>query len=142
MNSQDLIISTIQNRIDEIIGKYDINFLILFGSVVDDKRDAHFDSDIDIAVSLSKYEPGDYTTNPLVQLSMFFDELLDTDTVQVILWEDLPLHLKFDVYKTGMEIFVKDRNNFRAEMEITMKLFWDYDIWHKNYIKQALENLG
>lgn len=140
MNSQDQIITAIQNRIDEINGKYGINFLILFGSVVDDKRKTHFDSDIDLVVSLSEYKPGDYTTNPLVQLSIFFDEILETDNVQVVLWEDLPLHVKFDVYKTGMEIFVKDRNNFRAEMEITMKLFWDHDIWHKNYIKQALEN--
>ena len=142
MISCEQVVSSIRNRIDDIKTDYDINFLILFGSVIDKNRNMHFDSDIDIVVSLPNYKPTDYTTNPLIALSSYFDTILNRNNVNVIRWEDLSQHLKFEIFKKGVEIFVKNREEFRKEMELTMKLFWDHDIWYKDLVKQTLVNSG
>ncbi len=92
--------------IETIKAHPDVVAIYLFGSYA--KGDQHPMSDVDIAVILDKPTPE--TEADIGSLA--------SPEIDIVLFHRLPLHIKFEVFKHGRELFVRDEEKL-AEIK-----FW------------------
>lgn len=134
---KDQIIKIIEDNLSTIISDYDPNFIILYGSVATET--AKWWSDIDIVADIPPDVIDQNDRDVRVALSVYLDALLDTDKVHVSTWDKLPPHVKFDIIKSGIPIFIKDKEKYRDMIEYTLKVYWDHRIWYDRFLDEALE---
>lgn len=68
------------------------------------------------------------------------------DFVDVVLFDDLPIWIRFNVFRDGKPIFIKDEDKIRRIKLITLKWYLDYGKYFEaklyEKVRKAFENLG
>lgn len=115
---KEIEIKTNVENISKIIKKIadieEIKAVYLFGSATTGKM--HLNSDIDICIFLDK-ENDDAETK-----AMYFS----SDNLDISLFDNLPLAIKFRVFREGKPIVIKDSAFIRMKMQETIRQYLDF----------------
>lgn len=129
------------NRLADFFSKQEhVRLAYLFGSVA--KGKAGKLSDIDIAVlldeSLNKKQRFD------LQLELISDisELLKTDNIDLVVINEAPLSLKFEIIKANYPLFVRDRMEKIDFEQMVMSRYLDRRYYEKRASSEFLEKVA
>ncbi|MHA2365692.1 MAG: type VII toxin-antitoxin system MntA family adenylyltransferase antitoxin [Candidatus Hodarchaeales archaeon] len=123
---------------ENIITKYKISFIILFGSVIR-KEDSQL-SDIDFAIFFNpETTPKHRFKVRNILIEEFSHLILQEKNVQIISLNDAPLSLSFRVLDEGELIYCKNMLSFMNYREQIWKFYFDFQYIEKIYVK---DNLG
>lgn len=130
------IVETIQG-FEEKLDEFSLSFFILFGSVA--REENSWWSDIDFVVHPIHKQNDKYQY--LLGLIGVLEDLLETDKIQVNLWDDLPPHIKFRVLRDGINIIINDKREFQRIREKSLIEYWDHNIWYEKMLDMSLKNM-
>ncbi len=119
--------SRISKIMESIKSHPDVIAIYLFGSHA--KGEANPISDVDIAVILE---------NPTPESEADIGSL-STPEIDIVLFHRLPLHIKFEVFKHGRELFVRDEEKLA---EIKFRVMREYLDTSPMYRRISSEVLG
>jgi len=113
------LFKVVENMLEELKAHPRVIGVYLFGSYT--KGDTKPLSDIDIAVILKDPDP-----KIEADIGSMYSEKID-----LVLFHKLPLHIKFEVFKDGKEIFVKDED-YLLELKLAVlkeyhEMRWIYE---------------
>lgn len=115
----------LKNLVDEIKGNRKVVAIILFGSYA--KKKATPVSDIDVCIVGRKMKEREKAKI----------EALGNEKVRIVFFDELPLPIKFRVFKEGKFLYLKDEvfiNSLKAE---TMSCFLDFKPILERYFKRV-----
>lgn len=122
-------------NIENAIQKFDVDLIIIFGSVA--KGTANSYSDIDIAV-LTKNLNSDTITRTRYGLIDFFEALFKQGC-DVIILNEAPPELKYQVVKYGKVLFEKDKA-FNSFFSKTLSEYFDFKYFIDKYYTKVKES--
>ncbi|MGQ4915739.1 MAG: type VII toxin-antitoxin system MntA family adenylyltransferase antitoxin [Candidatus Asgardarchaeia archaeon] len=116
----------------ETAEKYNqVIFAILFGSIATDEQSPI--SDIDIAVYVDETKVDDLFKFQLKLLGAFND-CFKTDEIDLVILNEAPPALKYEIIKKGILVFCRNENVYDEFYLRAMKEYFDfYPILKKNY---------
>ena len=119
-------------KIKETAEKYNqVTFAILFGSIATDEQSPI--SDIDIAVYVDETKVDDLFKFQLKLLGAFND-CFKTDEIDLVILNEAPPALKYEIIKKGILVFCRNENVYDEFYLRAMKEYFDfYPILKKNY---------
>ena len=113
--------------IESIKNHPDVIAIYLFGSYAKGEQSPM--SDVDIAVILG---------NPNPENEAEVGSLISPE-IDVVLFHRLPLHIKFEIFRYGKELFVRDEGKL---VEIKLKVMREYLDTYRMYKRISSEVLG
>lgn len=131
------VINILKNNLNDLLEKYDIKLIYIFGSYAKGKNDKN--SDLDIAVLLEK------GYNPLDKLSLIgdFTDIFKRDDIDLVILNDANPVLEHQVIKYGKLAYLKDED-VKVFYEVrVLKEYMDMEYFRNTqmeYIKQWAEN--
>lgn len=126
-NSPATIIPTIAPVVEELQAKDAVLGLILFGSVA--RGSARPFSDVDLCIVTEKKIPDAVR----MELLSYGSEKID-----VSIFADLPLPIRFRVVKEGKILFFKDRLTLHRIQTATVREYLDYEPFLKRHCLHAI----
>ncbi|MBD3192626.1 MAG: hypothetical protein GF308_18440 [Candidatus Heimdallarchaeota archaeon] len=116
---------------EQLVEKYPISFVILFGSYA--KGKVNNLSDIDLGVFLNRDSKIAYFDS-LLTLKTLFEEQLKTEQIDLVIINNAPPVLKFEIVAKGILIYCKDRNEFDNQYLQACSEYFDFKfILNRNY---------
>lgn len=114
-----------------------VDFAYLGGSWV--RQNNSWWSDIDLFISFPSYLHLDSKAQLtyLANLSVRFSELTDLDEIEILVLENLPLHVQFDVIHDGILLFERISGLKANFVEKLLPRYYDHIIWYKNLLKES-----
>ena len=134
------ILVKIPTAVAKISGDVDVIALYAFGSSVESKLKPL--SDLDFAVLLSESLNRKERFIKSIDLVGIFNEVLKTDEIDLLVLNDNPLRLAYNVIKTGRLILCRDRDRLLNFIEKTIKVYLDFKLVRDNFDKVFLEGIG
>lgn len=131
------VVNILKNNLNDLIEKYDIKLIYIFGSYAKGKNDKN--SDLDIAVLLEK------GYNPLDKLSLIgdFTDIFKRNDIDLVILNDANPVLEHQVIKYGKLAYLKDED-VKVFYEVrVLKEYMDMEYFRNTqmeYIKQWAEN--
>jgi predicted nucleotidyltransferase len=129
------------NKLVDFLSKQEhVRLAYLFGSVA--KGEAGKLSDVDIAVlldeSLNKKQRFD------LQLELISDisELLKTDKIDLVVINEAPLSLKFEIIKANYPLFIRDRTEKIDFEQMVMSRYLDRRYYEKRASSEFLKKVS
>lgn len=117
---------SLSNIIETIKAHPDVVAIYLFGSYA--KGDQHPMSDVDIAVILDKFTP---------ESEADIGSLISQE-IDVVLFHRLPLQIKFEVFKHGKELFVRDEERLAEIKFQVMREYLDTSPMYRRITSEVL----
>ncbi len=114
-------------EIDRLIQDYGITLIMIFGSVA--KETSNANSDIDIAVLLNE-QNDEFHLKIRFRLIDFFEKIFKKNC-DVILLNEAPPQLKYQIFKYGRLLLEKD-NSYNKVFTQTLKEYFDF-IYFANF---------
>ncbi len=129
-----------QRRLNEIFNQFSIRFAVLYGSVA--RGNNNWQSDIDIAVSWPQFLTfsAQEQYKKLGQLNLKSEIAIGQPNVEIRVLEQLNPSIQFRVFRDGFLIFEQQKGIHKLVLESLLLQYYDYAIWEKNYLKQALKS--
>ncbi|MGC9516176.1 MAG: type VII toxin-antitoxin system MntA family adenylyltransferase antitoxin [Methanomicrobiales archaeon] len=133
-----------EEEVKDFLKKEDyIQLAYLFGSVAQEKAGEL--SDVDIAVYLDKSLNKNERINLKFKLISQLEEILKTDRLDLVVMNEVPISLNFEVIKANHPLFIRDQDH-KVEVEhYIMSRYLDrqyYDQrWSENQLKKTAEGL-
>lgn len=122
------------NLDSNIFKELDLNFSYLGGSLA--KGRFNWWSDIDIFIC--KKNLSDLSSKEkyriLLKLNSKLSSELNFDNIQIIFFNNLPLHIQFNVIKDGILLFESEKTDRLRYIENILNKYYDHIIWYNNMI--------
>ena len=118
----------------------DVSFAYVFGSVAKDTSNSN--SDVDVAVDLKEMLNSGQRFQRRLELISELGGLLKTPKIDLIILNDSPLLLAFNIIVDGKLVFCRDklkRIHFEAK---TMSMFFDQQYYFKRHAQMAIERIA
>lgn len=129
-NKKELI-AKLRDISEQLVEKYPISFVILFGSYAKDKVSSL--SDIDLGIFLKRDAKIDYF-DALLKLKAIFEEQLKTEQIDLVIINNAPPVLKFEIVAKGILVYCIDRNEFDNQYLQACSEYFDFKfILNRNY---------
>ncbi|MHA1911593.1 MAG: type VII toxin-antitoxin system MntA family adenylyltransferase antitoxin [Candidatus Kariarchaeaceae archaeon] len=137
---RELDIDQFSVLIKPILEKKKIRFGYLFGSFAHGK--AFWWSDVDIALSWPEYleYTGKEKLAALRELIQAIDEILPSIELDLVIFEQQNVSLKFRIIREGKLIFNNDPEYRFNQIEKVMKEYYDYSIWWERSVLPNLKS--
>lgn len=116
----------LKKLIDDLKRKEEVSGVYLFGSYANNSEKPL--SDIDIAVILKDINP---------EIEADIGSMYSSD-IDLVLFHRLPLHIKFEVFKNGKELFIKDENYILNLKLSVLREYLDTVHMYENIKKEIL----
>ncbi|UCD16043.1 MAG: nucleotidyltransferase domain-containing protein [Candidatus Omnitrophota bacterium] len=131
----------IKNKISKYFSsRDDIKFAYLFGSQSKNKTGRL--SDIDIAVYLDEHFDGNERFDIRLKLIGQIGSLLKTDKIDLIILNDSPLLLSFNIVHDGIIIYSSDESK-RIQFEVRiMSLYFDQQYYYKRHAQMTIDRIA
>jgi len=114
-----------------------VQFALLFGSYA---RGDYFPfSDVDVAVYLKEYKPNDLRYEAKLEQKLMSH--LKTDNVDLVIPNEAPPALKYEIVTEGELLFTRNFDDFCFYYSYVLREFFDYRYHLKKFFKNAIENL-
>lgn len=131
------VVNILKNNLNDLLEKYDIKLIYIFGSYAKGKNDKN--SDLDIAVLLEK------GYNPLDKLSLIgdFTDIFKRDDIDLVILNDANPVLEHQVIKYGKLAYMKDEDTKVFYEVRVLKEYMDMEYFRNTqmkYIRQWAEN--
>ena len=118
----------------------DVSFVYVFGSVAKDKT--YSNSDVDVAVDLKGTLNSQQRFQRRLELISELGGLLKTPKIDLVILNDSPPLLAFNIIVDGKLVFCRDklkRIHFEAK---TMSMFFDQQYYFKRHSQMAIERIA
>jgi predicted nucleotidyltransferase len=123
----------IKKKIKDILEKKtEISFAFIHGSFV---KEGHF-RDIDIAIFLDRIPES--LTDYELSLETELMSAVGTYQVDVRVLNRAPLSFKYNVIKNGAILLVKDDNKRTDFQEVVLSLYFDFEPYRNNYLRETI----
>lgn len=120
------VINTIKQATEKYLANKPVGFVVVFGSQVTGKADSQ--SDLDIAVGFpNKNLTDEEKLNIIDGYSLELSSALKMpfEKIDIKIFEELPLTLRFRIIQQGETIFVKDLLDYRTKAVRTVAMYHD-----------------
>jgi uncharacterized protein len=118
----------------------DVAAVILFGSVAQGKLKPL--SDLDLALLLSSRMAKDERMEKQLNLLALANSIFRTDEIDLIVLNDAPPRMAHNILKTGMVLFVRDKNSFSDFRERITRLYLDFKYFRDSFDREFLKGIG
>ncbi|MGQ4874862.1 MAG: hypothetical protein ACP6IY_12415 [Promethearchaeia archaeon] len=71
----------------------------------------------------------------LTRLHIDATDLTGFEEIQIVIMENLPLHIQFEVLSNGILLFEKNREKRLNFIEKVLVRYEDFMIWYRNFLK-------
>ena len=123
--------------IGPVLKKYNVNTVYLFGSRANGTH--YSNSDIDLGLLLGDF--GRTKTKLIIDIQMEIEGLLHPTPVVVIILQNAPLEMRFQIIKTGAIIYCRN-DDFRTDFEdVVMRDYLDFKPFLDMYQREVKEAL-
>jgi len=127
----------LKETIEPVIEKYNVNTVYFFGSRANGTH--YSNSDIDLGLLLG--DSGQTKTKLIIDIQMDIEELFHPTPVDVIILQNAPLEMRFQIIKTGEIIYCRD-DEFRTDFEdVTLRDYLDFKPFLDMYQREVKEAL-
>lgn len=129
------------NKLIDFLSKQEhVRLAYLFGSVA--KREAGKLSDIDIAVLLDEFLNKKQKFDLQLELIGDISQLLKTDKIDLVVINEAPLSLKFEIIKANYPLFVRDRMEKIDFEQMVMSRYLDRRYYEKRASSEFLKKVS
>jgi len=131
------------NKLEEALGsigdKYGIEYAILFGSYAEGYNFSK--SDLDIAVKLEE-TPKNFREKlrKITEISEKVEEVVGIET-DVIILNDAHPGLRFEIFRNGKLIIVRNRDILIMDKDKTMAEYYDFSFWSRPLYGKLIEGI-
>ena len=155
MNREEIVerLRRVGPRLDQ---EYGVSLIVLFGSVASGHSNIgmRLSSDVDIAIYLSTVNDerqkrgrhgsalDDYLFNNKLLLVGEFTDLLRIDSVDVVLINECPPALKYEIFTKGMLTYCRDEREYEDQYLAAIREYFDIQPLLKEQFEEAQEYLS
>lgn len=124
-------------KLKPVFEEYGVEFSYLGGSWVNDVN--NWWSDIDIFVSVPDFNQISSKTqlNLLTQMHVKATDLTKFEEIELLILENLPLHVQFSVISRGILLYEKNIDIHSYFIEKLLPLYYDHMIWYNKLLNQS-----
>ena len=134
----------VKERLPDVVsamsGMDDVAALYLFGGLAE--NDVKPLSDLDFGILLSrKLDQGTRLSRHLDLIGLFVD-ILKTDEIDLVLMNDAPLKIAYEILKTGKLLYCNNEIELINFFEETVKYYLDFKFFRDNFDAVFLKGIG
>ncbi len=138
MKETKFTVETVKEKLQSLFEKNkNIKFAIVFGSVA--REDAFRFSDIDLAIYLEDYDGDIYKE---LSLEVEIAKLLRTDNFDLVILNDAPPALKYEIAVEGKVIFARDMTDYYFFYSLALREYFDFRYHLDKFHEKALQDMG
>lgn len=132
------LILLLKDKLKPLFLKYNIDFAYLAGSWI--RNQQYWWSDIDIFVSYSNFLNLDDKSKWQIwsKIDDLAYQITLLDKIELRFFEQLPIHIQFDIIREGKVLFEKNQETRQQFIEDLLNRYYDHKIWFDSYLKQSI----